>query len=397
MPRKHSTIPWLDQRENGVWYVNWYEPGGDVDGKRAPGRTRRLSLGTTEDGQAQARFAAFLIDGALKAKTAPSALTVDRALDHYLEEWVNTKDDLGRPRVVATERIDFAVAHLRAHFGPMTVAGIDDAARKEYCRRRRGGEIGRISQAPTWRRELNVLMAAINHCVARKHLSADAVPTIELPPHGDVRDRWLTRAELARLFDLSQPAGANRLTRIHRFVQTAYHTASRKAAVVRLTWFQIDRESRLIALQPRGAQQTAKRRPTVPIFDGLQATIERAWAERLPDSSWFLDHDGPIRAEWENLMEACGFGAWIKVRGAKPGSEYRFVYHGQPITPHTLRHTRAVHMAQDGIGLWPIAQLLGDSLETVTRNYLHFCPEHLRLAVDGPTAAPVPVQEQADG
>ena len=46
-----------------------------------------------------------------------------------------------------------------------------------------------------------------------------------------------------------------------------------------------------------------------------------------------------------------------------------------------LRHSAAVHMAEDGVGMEEIAQMLGHSNVNVTRNvYARFSPDYLRRA-----------------
>jgi integrase len=51
------------------------------------------------------------------------------------------------------------------------------------------------------------------------------------------------------------------------------------------------------------------------------------------------------------------------------------------ISPHDLRHSAAVHMAEDGVGMDEIAQMLGHSNVNVTRNvYARFSPDYLRNA-----------------
>ena len=47
-----------------------------------------------------------------------------------------------------------------------------------------------------------------------------------------------------------------------------------------------------------------------------------------------------------------------------------------------FRHTFATHLVQAGVPLVEVAQLLGGSLETVERNYLHLSPGHLKQAIN---------------
>ena len=50
--------------------------------------------------------------------------------------------------------------------------------------------------------------------------------------------------------------------------------------------------------------------------------------------------------------------------------------------PHDMRRTWATHAAQNGVSLWDIAGVLGDSPVVVANHYAHHCADHLRGAVD---------------
>jgi integrase len=39
--------------------------------------------------------------------------------------------------------------------------------------------------------------------------------------------------------------------------------------------------------------------------------------------------------------------------------------------PHVIRHTRATHMLQDGVDIYAVAKLLGDTIRTVETIYGH--------------------------
>jgi integrase len=51
------------------------------------------------------------------------------------------------------------------------------------------------------------------------------------------------------------------------------------------------------------------------------------------------------------------------------------------VTPHMLRHSAAVYMAEDGVSMDEIAQFLGhNDVATTRRVYARFSPNHLRDA-----------------
>src|ERR1700746_1724766 len=185
--RTRRQIPWLDIR-NGVYYVKWYDAG----------QTHRLSLGTQDAMEAQARYAQFLAGGSDTFKAKPRQLTVEGALDDYLREHVADK-------VVAVRRAREAVSHLKRFFGATPLSEIDIPATRAYAAARRNGTVGggkyrtdKRGADSTIRRELVVLRAAANHAAKWKRISRDHMPSIELPPSAPRREAWLTREQLAR-------------------------------------------------------------------------------------------------------------------------------------------------------------------------------------------------------
>ncbi|MGA9516954.1 MAG: site-specific integrase, partial [Pseudolabrys sp.] len=51
------------------------------------------------------------------------------------------------------------------------------------------------------------------------------------------------------------------------------------------------------------------------------------------------------------------------------------------ISPHTLRHTAATWLMQNGVDKWEAAGFLGMSVEMLDRVYGHHHPDHLQDAV----------------
>lgn len=339
MARPKKEVPWLDRRDNGVYYAYWPRPDSPKPGC--------VSLRTKDAGEAQDRFSAFLIERSrFVGESAPSnSLTAELALLDYRREHVEES-------VVDTDRIDYCIQNLIPHFGPMVIRDISIPDSRAYWKRREGGEIGNKSGPGTIRRELGVLVAAFNHAVKWKRLDKNDVPFIEKPPRPPAKDKVLTRDEVARWIDAAE--GRTKL-----FIQLAYYTASRKSAIFQLSWFQVDMDHLTIQLNASGRKQTKKVRPTVPIVAPLIEPLRAAHAAKTTE--WVLGYPGDVKRSLETACRKAGIGH---------------------VSPHVLRHSRAVHLAQDGVDLYAIAGLLGDSLETVARNYLHHCPDHLRSALE---------------
>ena len=126
-----------------------------------------------------------------------------------------------------------------------------------------------------------------------------------------------------------------------------------------LRWSQVDFVGGLLVLNPSGRVRTSKRRPAVPIGDDLLPVLQRAHREAT--TPFVLDHSGSIRTAWGTVVTRAGM---------------------PEITPHVLRHTWATQAARAGVPMHEIAAVLGDTLATVTRVYLHHSPDYLRGAVN---------------
>lgn len=370
-----NTIPRLEQRANGYWYAVWFD--------RASAHTRRCSMGTKDAGSAGPRFAAWLSEfyaGQVTAAVRPATvLSVEQVLFDYVQEHVEPKVvDKARVRGDKGQYVEGEewnpsglVGNLRAGFPGVAVSELDIPRCRAYTEGRYSGRIGRKASSGTIRREIGCLIAAINHAVAWKRLTRGDVPILELPPQPMPRERWLTKEELARLFEAAaedivhgdggryERGDSGRLPRLYRFVTGCYYTASRGGAIRHLDWFRIDLKERFIRLNPPGRRQTAKRRPTVPIDPRWLPDLLRAERERT--GSFYLDHPGAVRKQFAAACRRAGL---------------------EGVTPHVLRHTRIMHMLLDRLPLKAISDMSGDTIATLERTYIHAAPIHLRQELE---------------
>lgn len=353
MPRSARELPWIEVR-SGVFYVNWYCPPADP---KAKGRTERLSLRTRDSGEAQARFSAFLAnrEGVFTPKTVNSVLDVERALHQYFTEHVATS-------VVDTVRQENAIRHLKVYFAGTALSDIDIPACRGYAVARRSGAIGGGARHSgdrakgsdsTIRRELNVLQAAARHALRWKRITADRMPTFELPSEDEVDEEvmWLSKTEVQGL--IAKAEGDLKL-----FILLAYWTGSRRAAIETLRLDQINLAMNRINLSKPGERKTKKRRPMVPVFPEFRAELEAAVAEAQAAGRQTL-----FRA---NIDFYKPFAALCKAEGLG-GRDF----------PHILRHSRATHMLMDGESIYKVGRLLGDTVKTIEGKYGHSSVEFL--------------------
>ena len=315
----------------------------------------RKSTGCTDRGGAELALATFLQS---RAAPATATMTAGRALDDYLQEHVE------HGAVVDKERQRSIVANLRPFFGAMACRDITPADVLLYQRKRRDGGVGArpARSSGTLRRELNTLIASLNHAARARRLPAGDVPYIPLPAAPGAKDFWLNELEAQQLL----AACTAEACRGALFIRIALATAARRRSIETLTWAQVDLAARRIQYNPPGRRQTAKRRVALPIADDLLPHLQRAHAARTGELVL-----GSDRAITKRLEAVCR-------RAYDATGNSRFLL----VTPHTLRHTWATLAARAGVSMFEIAGVLGDSLATVQKNYLHHSPEHLRSAVN---------------
>lgn len=343
MPKKNNG-PRLDLNEAGIYEIRWTENR----------RSKRKSTGTANHAEAQAALGRHLLG--LAEEKQVSVCNVAAVLEAYDEEHV-------QQRVVAKERQEGCMAVLKAGLGHLDVQQLTPAAILEYRKKRKAGSVnGHVAGDSTLRRELNCLIAAINHAVRHRRLPAAEAPHIALPDAPPPKDLWLTEDQLDAFVAAAASFNGERMSRIYRFVVLASETAARKTAVTSLRWKQVDLKTGLIHYQNDGNARTKKRRVAVPMSPFLHEVLTQAWAERTQDE-WVLDTDYSIQHHFDAVKKKAGEGF-------------------EDVTPHTLRHTWATLAARAGVELFQIAGVLGDTLATVMRVYAHHCPDHLRGAVN---------------
>lgn len=338
MPRENRG-PRLERNEHGTWEIRWTEQG----------RSKRISTRETALEAAQQVLAGWLIESRA-APTAADRMTIAEVLNAYQTEHIESS------RVAMAESVTGRLDRLREGIGHLVVAGLTQTEMDAYEARRRAGEVGRATQSTgTLRLEYAYLNAALRHAVKRKRLPQGVAPVLSLPPESPRRERWLAPEECARLVAAARGKPGERLPRIYRFVMLALHTASRRQALEGLRWFQVDFANRLIHLNPPGRRQTSKRRPSVAINEPLLEMLTQARSEM--ETEYVLDHPAEIRQSFNALVARAGLGP--------------------DVTAHTLRHTWATLASMRGVPLWHVANMLGDSIQTVTRVYAKFSPTPL--------------------
>lgn len=332
---------------NGQKVVTWYE--GD--------RRRRFRLRKgINDAQARAELARFVKDRELILDREEK--TVADVMKLYLKD----REIDGK----STAKQAFSWKALEPFFGHLSPDDIE----KEVCDAYREHRLTMGRKEGTIWTEMSVLRAAVNWAVKRKKIAK--APFIWLGEQPASKERHLTRYE-ADLFvsELKMP-------HIKLFVLLALGTAARAGALFELKWAKVDFERRLIDLRGEGAE-TTKRRAIVPMNDTLYKALREAREGALTPYvlEWAGTRIHTVKGAFKRAAARCGF---------------------TDVTPHTLRHTAAVWMAEAGIPMPVISQYLGHTSTKITeRVYARYSPNYLRGAASALEIADAPVRECAVG
>lgn len=203
-----------------------------------------------------------------------------------------------------------------------------------------------------------MIRAALRWC--EKHKMIAKAPHIQMPKIPPSKVGHLSKAEFRKLLD-----GALR-PHIKLFLQLAVATGARTNALLDLTWDRVLFDRNLIVLNPEDRVQTSKYRATVPMNTQIRALLLEAKEGAMSD--YVIEHGrervGSIKT---------GFNA--ACRRAKVAA-----------TPHMMRHSAAVWMAEAGVPMTQIAQFLGHTDSRITeRVYARFAPSFLANAAESLT------------
>ena len=199
----------------------------------------------------------------------------------------------------------------------------------------------------TVRNELAVLRSAVNwHDKNNRAI-------FKFPAPAAPKDHHLTKDEAAKLL------AAAKAPHLRLFIILALTTGARSNALLDLTWDRVDFEKNIVDL--RASENDGKKRALVPMNERLKRALVDAYQARA--CNYVIDFGGK---RVQSVRK--GFGRIAKAAGITA-------------SPHILRHTAAVWMAEDGVPMSEISQFLGHSSTAITEKvYARYSPAYLKKA-----------------
>src|SRR5215467_6900922 len=173
----------------------------------------------------------------------------------------------------------------------------------------------------------------------------------------------LSQDEVARLIE-----SANNLLD-YTMLMTLYATGIRRAELCRLKVEDIDSHRMVVHIR----QGKGNRDRDVPLTPKLLETLREYWRWMKPKTYLFPGMVNNWRAD-KPLTPKC---VWLAIQNAAKRAGIR-----KRVSPHTMRHSFATHLLENGTDLRTIQMLLGHSDLRATSIYLHLSRLHLQAVVN---------------
>ena len=198
-------------------------------------------------------------------------------------------------------------------------------------------------------------------------VSHNPAEEIRTPKQHKELPRVLTKDEAAALMTIPAKPSPGWL-RDRALLETLYSTGARVSELVGLNVDDLDAANQLVRLRGKGRKERI-----VPIGDMALDAI-RSYRAALPS--------GSPRFAAQALFYNRRGGRLTARSVARIVSRHSKSFAGGPISPHTLRHSFATHLLDEGADLRAIQEMLGHASLSTTQKYTHVAMDQLQAVYD---------------
>lgn len=274
-------------------------------------------------------------------------------------------------------------------------ADVDAATIRAFLAAMSRQKLKKQSQA----RALSAVKSLFRFACLQGILTASPASGVRTPKQEKTLPRHLRPGEIERLIEA--PSGDDPADRRDRaLLELLYATGLRVGELVSLNWPDVDLEARVLRVLGKGGKERM-----VP-FGAPAAAALKAWLQ-VWDSERSRRPGGSDPREPEPIF-LTRRGRRLSDRSVRRIIDQHSAAAGVPpgVHPHTLRHTFATHLLEEGADLRTIQELLGHSSLATTQRYTHveiermlriYRQSHPRAKLEGdPTRARSPAPASAD-
>jgi len=190
-------------------------------------------------------------------------------------------------------------------------------------------------------------------------ITEDPTESLGSPRVGRTLPKFLPKEDVTLLLDTAYKSGSNEGQRDAVIMELLYATGLRVGELVSLDLQDVDLPESYIRCMGKGSKERI-----VHLYPKALEELRRYLSARIAllghrrtEPSLFVNHRGErLTRQWVWTI--------LKTYARKAGIE-------QNITPHTLRHSFATHLLQNGASLRHVQELLGHSSISTTQVYTH--------------------------
>ena len=196
----------------------------------------------------------------------------------------------------------------------------------------------------------------------------DPTESLGSPRVGRTLPKCLSEDDVTRLLEVAAEAGTPESNRDATILELLYATGLRVSELVSLNISDIDFQEAYIRCWGKGAKERLVYlypKAVVELRRYLESARISLLGSHKGETALFVNHRGErLTRQWVwNILKTYSKKAQID----------------EGITPHTLRHSFASHLLQNGASLRHVQELLGHSSISTTQVYTHLTNQHLRL------------------
>jgi integrase/recombinase XerC len=219
----------------------------------------------------------------------------------------------------------------------------------------------------TLARKLATLRSFYKFLVKRHHISSNPVSTIKTPKQEKKLPKFLDYEQIQKLLD-TPPADSWLGARDRAMMETMYSTGLRVSELVSLNLDDVDFLSEVIHIRGKG-----KKERICPVGSRALQSIQRylEYRNRRMQSDPNFD---------SKVLFANKHGKRLSTRSVRRKMDKYLIEAGldPAISPHTLRHSFATHMLNNGADLRSVQELLGHQSLSTTQIYTHVTTSRMK-------------------
>ena len=329
-------MPTLFKRSNGVWYILYNEGG----------RTRWKSTGASLKTDALKKLTEF--NELLRSKPKP------KTLSQFIMEFLSyAKATYAKPTV---DIFAIGLKHLQVISGDCLLTQLSP----QHIDRYKSQRLSSVSPT-TVNVEVRGLRAVLNVALRWKLIDDNPFSKVQLIRIAEQPPTFFSKADFQNLISVIKENWLKEL------VVLSVLTGMRRGELINLRWQEIDLQRKLLHIQSNATFKTKQgKQRTLPLSEVAFQLLSARHRLSVCEYVFSLKEEKVKESFVSHKLKDY-------IRDAGLNEKLHF---------HSLRHTFASWLVQDGVSLYEVQKLLGHSNIAVTQVYSHLQPEGLHSTVN---------------